>query len=71
MFEGFAKDLAEAMASRLRTKYRIREVATFGEKHKDTNQWDGLIGELVNRVSSELSFEGVCAGKGQDYNLID
>lgn len=47
MFEGFAKDLAEAMASRLRTKYRIREVATFGEKNKDTNQWDGLIGELV------------------------
>lgn len=49
MFQGFAKDLAEAMASRLHTKYRIREVATFGEKHKDTNQWDGLIGELVNR----------------------
>lgn len=51
MFEGFAKDLAEAMANKLRRKYRLREVATFGEKHKDTNQWDGLIGELVNRVS--------------------
>lgn len=54
MFEGFAKDLAEAMASRLHAKYRIREVATFGEKHKSTNQWDGLIGELVNRVSHDF-----------------
>lgn len=49
MYKGFSKDLAVAMASRLRAKYRIRTEQSFGERNKDTNQWDGLIGELVNR----------------------
>lgn len=55
LYEGFAKDLAEAISRKLNTTFRIREVDKFGEKDKN-NQWNGIIGELVNRVSKKCNF---------------
>lgn len=52
MYEGFAKDLAEAISRKLNTTFRIRVVSLLGKKDKE-NRWDGIIGELVNRVSDK------------------
>lgn len=51
-YMGFAKDLAAKIARELNTTYELRVLSTVGDNKK--GPWNGVIGELVNRVSSHF-----------------
>ena len=54
-FVGFCMDILRDLAGRLHFTYEIEIVkdATFGKKNKD-GEWNGIIGELVARVSNHF-----------------
>lgn len=51
MYEGFAKDLIERIAVFCKFKYEIIIGAEYGKEDATTKQWNGIIGEIVNKVS--------------------
>ena len=54
-YEGYCADLAKLIAKHVGFSYEIREVVDgkFGTKD-DNNVWNGIVGELVRRVSRRL-----------------
>lgn len=61
VYMGYAVDLIEAIAQEVGFEYVFVPVADqeYGKQDKDTKQWNGIIGEIVNNVS------GQGQGKGQ------
>ena len=51
---GLCVDLWETLAQRLKFSYTMYEVEDkqYGRKDPVTSQWDGLVSELVHRVSA-------------------
>lgn len=54
-YEGFSVDLIDAIAKDLKFKYEIYLVKdnNYGNLDKKTNEWNGLVKELLDRVSSQ------------------
>lgn len=52
-FEGFCKDLIDALSVKLKFKYEffITEGDTYGRHDEATDRWSGLIGDILDRVS--------------------
>lgn len=50
---GYAVDLIEALSKELGFEYIFVPVADngYGKYNKETKQWNGIIGELINNVS--------------------
>lgn len=53
-YEGFSKDLMDAIASRLKFKYTLVLVSGYGNIDKVTEKWNGMIREILDRVSSSV-----------------
>lgn len=51
-YEGFCIDLLNKLSERLGFEYKIQIVSDgkYGEQLNGTDQWDGMIGELLNGV---------------------
>lgn len=49
-YEGFGKDLVDAIAAKCGFKYTITTEIKYGNEDRVTKQWDGIIGEIVNKV---------------------
>lgn len=56
-YEGFSKDLMDAIASRLKFKYTLVLVKdkSYGNIDKVTGKWSGMIREILDRVSNCLT----------------
>lgn len=56
-YEGFSKDLMDAISSRLKFKYTLVLVKDkgYGNIDKDTGKWSGMIREILDRVSNCLT----------------
>lgn len=52
MYEGFSKDLMDRIAFYCKFKYEIIIGKESGKEDPVTKQWSGMIGEIVNKVSS-------------------
>ena len=54
-FEGYVADLAKEVADRIGIDYLIRPVrdGNYGSKVEETGKWNGMIGELIDGVSSK------------------
>lgn len=52
-YEGFSKDLMDAIASRLKFKYTLMLVKdkSYGNIDKVTEKWNGMVREILDRVS--------------------
>lgn len=52
-FEGYSLDLIDAIARELHFKYEFYQVPNnlYGSFNKVTKKWDGLVKELLDRVS--------------------
>lgn len=61
-FEGFCIDLLARVAARAGFHYRLRLVPDnmYGAWDPDTGQWNGIVKELMDRVSSILSIPNFC-----------
>lgn len=57
-FEGFCVDLIHEICNRLRCKYEYRLVGddSYGKRHEN-GTWNGMVGEVINRVSKEYYLE--------------
>ena len=55
-YEGYNIDLIHAISKILGFNYTIRIVAdgNYGSYDKETETWNGMIGELLSQVSSQL-----------------
>lgn len=53
-YEGFSKDLMDAIASRLKFKYTLVLVSSYGHVDPVTEKWNGMIREILDRVSSSV-----------------
>ena len=51
-FEGYSVDLIQQIANHLNFSYEIRivEDGNYGSYDKETDQWNGMIGELLTQV---------------------
>jgi len=54
VYEGYVADLASEVAQRVGIDYIIRPVldGKYGSFDEETNEWNGMIGELIRGVSS-------------------
>jgi len=54
LYQGYAVDLIGAIAEQVGFEYVFVPVADqqYGKQDKDTKQWNGIIGEIINNVSS-------------------
>lgn len=52
-WKGYCIDLIEKLANEMKFKYELVVLDSFGRLDPTTNKWDGLIGGLVEGVSSE------------------
>ena len=52
-YEGYCIDLMKELADIIGFEYEIREVAddNYGSEVSGTKQWNGMVGELIKRVS--------------------
>lgn len=50
-FEGYAYDLIEAIAKQMNFTFEFIRYNETGVYDKETKRWNGLIGDLVERVS--------------------
>lgn len=52
-FEGYGIDLLNALSDLLHFTYEIHPVkdSKYGRYNGETKKWDGMIGEVVNKVS--------------------
>lgn len=55
-YEGFSKDLMQGIASHIGFRYEIKVVSGNGNKDPVTKKWDGLVKELLDRVSDNNIF---------------
>lgn len=51
MYEGFSKDLIDAIAKICNFKYKITTSKEYGIEDPMTKQWNGIVGEIVNKRS--------------------
>lgn len=51
MYEGFSKDLIDEIAKICGFKYQIKTSKEYGKEDPETGQWNGIIGEIVNKRS--------------------
>lgn len=51
MYEGFAKDLIDAIAGKCGFKYKITTSKEYGKENPITKQWNGIVGEIVDKRS--------------------
>lgn len=72
-FEGFSVDLIAAIAKECNFKYEIYLVADnqYGNYDKDKKEWNGIVRELLDRVSVFFYMILVCICTFMDYFLID
>lgn len=54
-YEGFAIDLIEEIAKICGFKYNITINKVTGKENAVTREWDGIVGEIVNKVSFSIS----------------
>jgi len=56
LYQGYAVDLIGAIAEQVGFEYVFVPVADqqYGKQDKDTKQWNGIIGEIINNVSSYI-----------------
>ena len=54
-FEGLSIDILEEMKKILKFNYRIDLVpdGKFGVKNQTTSEWNGIVGEIINKVFSQ------------------
>lgn len=51
MYEGFGKDLMDEIAKICGFKYKIKTSKEYGKENPETKQWNGIVGEIVNKRS--------------------
>lgn len=59
IYQGYAVDLIDAIAKEVGFEYVFVPVADqqYGKQDKDTKQWNGIIGEIINNVSRVWKIE--------------
>jgi len=50
-YTGYCADLAKMIAEHVRFTYEIKPVSDGKYGYKENNEWNGIVGELVRRVS--------------------
>lgn len=58
IWKGYCIDLIEKLANEMNFKYELVVKDKFGELDSITNKWDGLIGGLVEGVSTNVNSNG-------------
>lgn len=51
MYEGFSKDLIDEISKKCGFNYKIKTSKEYGKEDPETKQWNGIIGEIVNKHS--------------------
>lgn len=51
MYEGFSKDLMDEIARICGFRYNITTSKEYGKENPETKQWNGIVGEIVNKRS--------------------
>lgn len=70
-YEGFCIDLLNAIAKALHFNYEIYEVEDnrFGAQDETTGEWQGLVRELIDKVSWECMHVCSCADFKNDFGV--
>lgn len=58
-YEGFAKDLIDEIAKKCGFRYEIIIGGEYGKENPVTKEWNGIIGEIVNKVSETECFRNI------------
>lgn len=59
-FEGLSIDILEEMKKNLTFNYRIVLVPELGVRDRNTLQWNGIVGEIINKVYSKKTSDFKC-----------